>query len=234
MGVPVTSLLKRMYEKIDPVAQKTAKEMGATCERSCSDCCSLLATMTLAEGVLVAENILKRNDWRDWIHKLVSAAKEFCYVGITKANYFDKKVPCVFLGQGKLCQIYEDRPATCRYHYVVSDPTQCSPGVKGGETAVIDMLELEKPVWALSIQLGQQLGMGLPICGPIPLVVLGCIVLIIQKGEDSEFVIEAVKELPTPTVWMQEYATELIKEGDSGEPTSDEDLKAIKDLLNIQ
>jgi len=231
MGVPVTRLLKQLYERVDPIAEKAAKEMGATCERSCADCCSLLATMTLAEGILVAENILKRDSWKEWVPRLVSAAEEFCYVGITKGNYFDKKIPCVFLDQAKLCKIYEDRPSTCRYHYVVTDPKECSPDAKEGRTGVIDMLDFEKPVWGIGIDLGTQLGIALPIIGPIPLVVLACMLLIIPKNEDGAFLTHAIKDLPTPTVWVQEYAMDLIKEGEDVVPMTEEEFKAVKALI---
>jgi translation initiation factor 2B subunit (eIF-2B alpha/beta/delta family) len=58
----------------------------------------LLALATFAEGVLIAERICEKPDWKVLVGALKKAAQEFCYDGISERGYFVKNIDCVFLG----------------------------------------------------------------------------------------------------------------------------------------
>ena len=209
-----------LYGKLDAIVDDILKtKFKASCAKGCTHCCYLLATITFAEGLLIAEKLLLGPDWKTWIPKLRVAAQKMDYAGITRVNYFNKGQPCVFLGEDKLCQIYDARPACCRYHIVGSPPEHCSylapPTTK---TMTLDLRGMEERVWELSMAVVTQLNIQELMVGPLPLMVLACMHFITQNPTedqdiaDHSIINEACKGLRSPLQWMMECGKTLVLE----------------------
>lgn len=229
-GRPVVEILAELYKKLDPVAEKYAAEMKVSCRKGCAHCCYLFATATLPEGLLIAQKLLSSADWKEWLPKLKAASLEHCFVGVNKVTYFRKGLPCVFLGEGNLCQIYAERPAACRYHYVVSPPENCSHHApENTRTGTLDTLAVEAEVWELSTALDKKLGFPVPICGPIPLIVLYSMEMATRNDpEVYPIVRRACEGVPNPMAWLAHYGEHLLAEGnDVGERISFEDARKL-------
>lgn len=219
-SIKVTDSLREVYKKLDAVAEEVTKKAKTTCSKGCAHCCYLLPTITFTEGLLIAETLLSGADWREWLPKLREAAKKFDYVGITKRNYFDKGNPCVFLSADKYCSIYAERPAACRYHYVVSPPEKCSHlATKSTTTHILDMLPLEEHVWGLNKMVVDQLGRRDMMIAPLPLMVLACMLYISQGDPDHHLIVKACEGLRSPMRWVNECMESLFKEADEDERT---------------
>lgn len=227
----VSEVLESMYREMDPLAERGAKQMKATCTKGCSHCCSLLTAPSLAEGLLIAERLLQKPDWKTLLPRLRAAALEHCFDGVSKATYFAKKLPCVFLSEDKLCTIYDIRPACCRYHFVASDPEMCNPDHPEGQTAIINLQMLEEKVWALSVAVGRQaLELDVPVMAPIPLMVLFCMELITRNSKpENQLVRDACEGVPDPIKWLMTYAPSVMSEGDGiiG-PATEEELEKMR------
>lgn len=209
--VTATEYLMQLYKTADAHAEDMAKKMNSTCKKGCTACCGLLATITIADGFVLAEGLLNRPDWEEWLPKLVTESLRHCYPGITKENWFKKKNMCVFLKDGA-CSVYERRPAACRYHYVLSPPENCSPDMPPEtQTVMIDLISLEAQT---SWKVAQEL-VDFPVSGPIPLLTLHCMEQLLDIQSERwpgrmEKVKEFVKQVPDPFQWMATYSNELF------------------------
>lgn len=209
--VTATEYLMGLFKEADKIAEDAATKMHATCRKGCTHCCGLLATITIADGFVLAEGLLNRPDWEEWLPKLVAAAKQYCYHGISKESWFRKKNMCVFLKDGA-CSVYERRPAACRYHYVISDPKNCSPDMPPDTaTAMLDLITLEAQT---SWKVAQEL-IDFPVSGPIPLLTLHCMEQLAAIQPERwpgrlETLEKFAKQVPNPFEWMATYANELF------------------------
>lgn len=105
------------------------------CEKGCSDCCHALFDLTLVEALYLntafnakfsgaARNtILQRADESDRaVHKLKKAAVKAVKDGENAAKILDEmakvRVRCPLLSDEGLCEMYDERPATCRIYGV--------------------------------------------------------------------------------------------------------------------
>lgn len=237
--VKVTDSLTELYGKLDGhLDEVLLKKFKATCTKGCAHCCYLLATITFAEGLLIAEKLLMGPDWKDWVPKLRDAAKKVDYIGITRVNYFSKGQPCVFLGKDNLCQIYEYRPACCRYHVVGSPAELCSYlAPPTARTMTLDLRGMEEKVWELSMAVVTQLGIQELMVGPLPLMVLACMYFVTQNPTedqdiaDHSIINEACKTLRSPFQWMKHCGITLVLE--EGEKASQEKIpiEKLKEML---
>ena len=85
-------------------------------------CCSLTTSAYLYEAVpIVARLVREGRDTPELRERLRIAAH--LMETTPKASY---QRPCVFLGDGERCTIYEDRPSVCGTHLVSSPATACS------------------------------------------------------------------------------------------------------------
>jgi Fe-S-cluster containining protein len=227
----VSDVLRRLYKKLDPIAEQRSKQLHTTCKTGCDSCCYLLATMTIAEGVLIAERLLSKPDWTAILPDLRKAAIEFDYPGLNKATYFSKAVPCVFL-KNHQCSIYDVRPAACRYHYVASPPERCHWSHKDGRTAIIAMQPLEEEVWKLSHALAmQQPEVGGNIIAPIPLMVLFCLANMVEpKDPGHELLKKAIEGLPTPAEHLQKHMGTLMEGDGAIQQATPEELEELRKL----
>lgn len=236
--VKVTDSLQELYGALDAhVDGILKKQFKATCTKGCASCCYLLATITFTEGLLIAEKLLEKPDWKSILPKLRSAAMKTDYPSITRTNYFRKGQPCVFLGEDKTCTIYDIRPACCRYHVVASPPENCSfLAPETTKTISLDLRPVEERVWDLSMRVTLQLGKSDLMIGPLALMVLACMDFITDGGEtlqdkmDHEEIKRAYAGLRTPQQWMVECARSLVEE-EEGKPERRLDLKDIDQVL---
>lgn len=202
-GVRVSHAVLKTYEHLDPIAEARAKELKATCKTGCNHCCHQLATITVVEGLLIAEKLLEKPDWKALLPVLREKALAACFDGVNKNTYYEKRIACAFLREG-LCSIYEIRPSPCRYHYVVSDPSRCDPEHGEGTTAIIDMLPLEEMVWGLSETfIKENPKLQQHVLGPIPLMVLYS--MAITLGNRDQDLLKAIEGLPTPGQYLGKY-----------------------------
>lgn len=212
MDQPLNVVVQGLFRDLDAVAERRATQLKATCAKGCSHCCYLLATASFVEGLYIAEDLLQRPDWRDWLPRLHEAAKKFCYPGVNKANYFRQGIPCVFL-KDNTCSIYEKRPEACRYHYVASPPKNCSHEMpEDTGTAIINMMPLSEKVWELNAHVIKQLMeehggvMSAMVVGPIPITILWAMAYLIGPSPEQAILRPFLEELPMPMQWVVKYA----------------------------
>lgn len=126
-----------LYKDTDQEARERADSLQTTCRKGCSDCCHLLISVTFPEAVAIAEELL-RNPAREGQMKRLMPTLYAQIATIAEGaekkepgHYFKAGSPCVFLdSETKTCTIYEQRPSSCRLHYVVTEPALCSPTVE--------------------------------------------------------------------------------------------------------
>jgi Fe-S-cluster containining protein len=183
-----------LYREMDPLAEKAAATMKTTCSKGCSHCCHLLTIVTLPEAVAIAERLLTDIQWQAEYARLMKVLYEHANVladpNLTRVSYFDKRLPCVFLGVEGQCRIYDIRPTACRYHYVVSDPKRCSHDTDNNETAIIDLRALEMKVWQDGVHASKQSGLPM-LAAPFQVVLLWALKLL---GEGRSAFDEAMKD----------------------------------------
>ena len=208
----VSMVLTALYEQQDKEATRIIEIMGTTCTKKCDSCCYLLTTITLAEGILLAEHLLDEPNWFSLIPKLREATLAYCYEGITPASYLDKRIPCIFLDtKERLCTIYNNRPGTCRYHHVISNPANCSPDHPTGITAALPTRKLLHEVWELSRILALQSEVGqYNSLAPLPLMLLYCMLGITTGGKGKRLLREAAAGLPTPSGFLEHYGGGIL------------------------
>jgi len=227
----VSEVLTAMYAELDKHADEIGKKFKTTCTKGCDSCCYLLATITLAEGILIAETLVQKPDWYSLVPKLRDAALAYCYKGVGKATYLSKKIPCVFLDtKERVCTIYDVRPGTCRYHYVVSNPANCHADHPVGRTGIINMQPLLETVWNLSFEVAKQTGAGGDnIVAPIPMMVLFCMLKVSMGGKGRRLLLEAVDGLPSPSQYLEKYHMSLIEQDyEPPTPGTDEELAELR------
>ncbi|MBK9036790.1 MAG: YkgJ family cysteine cluster protein [Myxococcales bacterium] len=85
-------------------------------------CCSLLTSAYLYEVVPIVARLIREG--RD-TPELRATLKARAHAMETTRKR-DYATPCLFLGPGELCTIYEDRPSVCGTHLVSSPAAHCS------------------------------------------------------------------------------------------------------------
>ena len=105
------------------------------CVRECSDCCHAIFDVTFIEAIYInhkfnqtyegkaLEELLERANKADRIvHRLKRDATKALESGTDENAILEKmaesRVPCPLLNQKNLCDLYEDRPITCRLYGV--------------------------------------------------------------------------------------------------------------------
>ncbi len=84
-------------------------------------CCSEPTSAYLYEAVPIAARLIREGrDTPELRAQLKTAAHA---IETTRRGRYSR--PCVFLGAGDLCTIYEDRPSVCGTHLVESPPAHC-------------------------------------------------------------------------------------------------------------
>jgi Fe-S-cluster containining protein len=222
----LTDEFDRLFEILDKKAQEAIQKVGGvSCKKGCAHCCYLLATLTLTEGLNIAERLLVDESIRPRLGELLEALKRNAiaasYKNVTRENYFEKKLRCPFLTDQNECSIYPFRPSMCRYHFVSSPPENCSPDApKGTSVRLLNLIHLEKQVWMLDAEFRQNQA---PVCAPISITVLWAMKKIVDEsdmsGETGTYIKNLVDKandgVMSPHKWIAENADSIISESKS-------------------
>lgn len=154
-------ILRQMYQAWTPQVDAEARKRGVKCVAGCSACCKILAMCSQTEATLIAMVVLERSG----VEARLRAASLFCQPGVNREAYHEAGIPCPFLQDGR-CDVYEWRPAVCRWHYSLQDPSYCEPSYKG-LVAHLNTAELQAEVARLD-----QAVFGVFLPAPIPIAVL--------------------------------------------------------------
>lgn len=190
MGRKMTSL----YKELDALFVQKSEGMKLSCTKGCDSCCHLLVLVPLPEAVAIAEHFL--SDQRRKL--LIPDVSRRCFEQITKiplqpgtteafgtirSAYFASKTPCALLDPAtKTCTVYDVRPEACRYHYVTSDPAQCSPDRPGAQVSRLDTLEFDVRALSEARKVSHQTKMPLYVA-PLPVALLWAFKLLIEGRE---------------------------------------------------
>jgi Fe-S-cluster containining protein len=128
------SLVTEVEKGIDKIKQAFPAEVR--CNRQCSDCCFAVFDLTLIEAVYLnyhffqgiekkdQDEILERADTADRqayrikrkFHKMLSQGKQEEKEVLTLLS--QERIMCPLLNESRLCDLYENRPITCRVYGV--------------------------------------------------------------------------------------------------------------------
>jgi len=112
---------------------RTAYAECVKCEEACADCCHALFDLTLIEALYInykfnekiessekAELLEKANRADRRVHKLKQKAHRDLQAGKSEeeilAGLAQERVRCPFLNEAELCDLYDNRPLTCRFY----------------------------------------------------------------------------------------------------------------------
>lgn len=196
----------KVYRECDPQAERAAAEMHATCSEGCAACCRLLVLILFAEAVTIARHLLIDPAWRDKLPalraRLGAQLDEYSPNGLTNVAHWDKQIPCAFLGKDNRCQIYSVRPASCRYHYAVSPPINCSHGAADPIVVSINLTQLKAHAWTRAVDVQGSAG---KLGGPLPLMVLAALMMLEEPDLGLDEQLDGLIARPTLLdmgVWM--------------------------------
>lgn len=111
----------------------------SSCKSGCSACCNRLIRITVAEGILLYDHLLKNGKWSEARKK---AKEQLPLVkDINPIAWFKMNQSCPVLDdKSKTCMAYEMRPVKCSTHFVKSSPDLCDPWKTApGSYEVLDM-----------------------------------------------------------------------------------------------
>lgn len=102
-----------------------------SCKAGCTHCCHLSVSTNEEEAVLLLADCFERNISIDW-----SRIEKQASIGDNDIEYLTKLTKdenrCEFLGEDKLCKVYEHRPNSCRKYLVKNDPADCNTDTRKG------------------------------------------------------------------------------------------------------
>jgi Fe-S-cluster containining protein len=125
------ALVSKSDEAFEHVKQVYAE--CVKCEEKCSDCCYALFDLTLIEALYInhkfnekikssqkADLLEKANRVDRHIHKIKRQAYKDLQAGKSEdeilAGLARERVRCPLLNEAELCDLYENRPLTCRFY----------------------------------------------------------------------------------------------------------------------
>jgi len=143
----------KLYEERAPYVAHAIDKLKVTCKEGCAHCCMLPASATMPEMIPVVEHMVRMPDWpkrkpeleRQINLHLAESADVDMLDQVERTRFFTKQMPCVFLKDAR-CEIYNVRPAVCRYHMVTSPPENCALGATNPTTKRVDLRQLEQEV----------------------------------------------------------------------------------------
>lgn len=123
------------------------------CRSGCAACCCQWVGASQAETAVVVDYINRHNITVD-MDRLRAQCKfndpdEYW-------SHYGELGPCVFLGDDKLCRIYDVRPLVCRGYYVAErDNSKCVPGMHS-VVRVIGLFSVETCISAMANVEGEE------------------------------------------------------------------------------
>ena len=198
-----TNELLKLYNEIEgPLNEALShSERPISCKEGCNHCCYMMTMCGVTEGRLMAEKVLSLHAWKYYVKKMRQGAKEMDHCN--QSDYFQKRIPCVFLNKKGLCDVYDVRPAACRYYFVVSPPEDCSPTKVGQQVLAVNTSEPETAIWAFEAKHSRT---GYWIFAPLPMMVLHmCFAVAMENGQvdKAKFIKQQLKGITDPITWME-------------------------------
>lgn len=197
--------VRRIYELADRDFERGLSTLdGVSCRQGCAGCCHQLVFCGYAEAHYIVQEMMAWWDWREWVRRLFSAAREMFTDGLSTATWFRRAIPCVFLTRDRTCSIYGRRPPVCRYYVVTSPPENCMPGAKDDQIRRLDADGLAQPLMTLNIDLmAEHPELGTPLFGPLPAMVLLAWRSVDGTGSPRRYVEKRLSRLPPVSTWMR-------------------------------
>lgn len=192
-------MLEETFQELDTYVAKVLSnyQPPVSCKKGCSGCCHMMTTILTGEGLLLAKEVASRSDWRYRLRRLASAARAGLRTK-TKGEYLDAKIPCPFLDLNE-CSFYSQRPAACRYYYVVTPASWCSER-SGSKIAFVNFMKCEAHAWKLQEDIWGN------ATAPLPIMVLHCLPRFMNGSREREKALRwAMRGVPSPPQWMVEY-----------------------------
>jgi len=119
----------KLLDEVMAEEDKMAENTNISCRKGCTACCHRLIAVTPDEGALLTRALKNLEGGAISAKTLSILERQSAYSLRNELEFWIKpygETKCVFLGAKGECQIYSNRPATCRLHKVTSDPYQCS------------------------------------------------------------------------------------------------------------
>jgi uncharacterized protein len=112
-----------LHEMMDRELDAVAHHPNISCRKGCSGCCSYEVEITEDEATIL-KTVVQDGFPLDHARLRNQAARERKSPEWNKFGNPENR--CVFLGSDGACRVYEQRPAICRKHLVVSPPSACT------------------------------------------------------------------------------------------------------------
>ena len=163
-GDPSINLLETTIRKFDVLVKagidNVSKDAGSPSCHGCSQpgCCYQSLFVTLAEGLVIARNLIHNGlDTAGFRKKLEREGEEADKVGVDE--WWKLARPCLMLKNAR-CTIYNIRPVMCRSHFSWSEPQLCQPPVFA-KIKTVDMVGVKRGLLQVNRDLCQALGLDL-------------------------------------------------------------------------
>lgn len=212
--------LKVLHEQLDETmleAEKKFREEGTPirCHAGCSACCRQVVTITIPEAMVILEPIFKDPmKKRLYLKYVLPKVQEQCematHPGMNTSRWFTEEIPCIWLdGPSGKCKVYEQRPAACRVHAVVSDPEQCKP--PRGTIAKVGVANWLQAMMFDSLEAARDIGLNVVGLAPMPIAIYWA-TMIFEKGPKAFH--EQIKgtaheyDSSNAAFWARKYVTD--------------------------
>lgn len=218
-GELITSIVRSLYEDVDPYLEKVAIAAEVSCKKGCAYCCELLTLITLPEAFLIGEAVMKREDWKSLVVKIAKSAKDSDFPGLNRTTFAKKRLKCVFLSEDNLCSIYKERPICCRTHLVRTDPAICELSEENMDktTEALNLLDMESVFWQLATDFTKESGYVSKypfLTAPIPVMVMSALFEATKVNpEVHAFIKEQCRGIPNPNAWLVKHEFSLAMDG---------------------
>lgn len=124
--MPPILLAREIHDEIDvAIAKRQANPISQSeeiaCTKGCAHCCYQIVACAPAEAQRLLYVAEKKN-------LTIDRAKLQRQEGRNDTTWLKQPredMACVFLGPDNLCQVYDDRPASCRKYFTISAPPLC-------------------------------------------------------------------------------------------------------------
>ena len=199
--IPLAQAVRDIFANVDPQFQAYVDRLPerVTCTKGCAACCELLALITWPEAALIAETLREQGLVERFLSKLLEQAKQSDFEGLDQESYWIRRIPCAFLGDDRLCQIYDVRPGTCRYHVAFSAPELCSIRPSGTVRQLDEGPIIAQALGPLLIEARKEAGPAMEQAGPIPIMVLAAL----------NSLGEGIPECIAPGEWLRRYGARV-------------------------
>lgn len=125
-----------LTQSLDEKIRKPGKHPISCDSCTVGHCCKQLVLGCLFEGVLIAKELLDRDDFATLKALEKQAEEQYKMLEQTQdwetftRMWFDQDRYCPLIQEGR-CTVYGVRPVTCSAYYVVTDPGLCAPPTGG-------------------------------------------------------------------------------------------------------